>query len=252
MIEIRNVTKRYGEHAVVDRVSLTIPRGGVTSIIGANGAGKSTLLSIISRLLPADEGTVTVDGMDVATTPTERLARRLAILRQDNHMPVRLTVRELVAFGRFPHTGGRLTAEDHRLVDEALRYFELTDLADRHLDQLSGGQRQRAFVAMTLCQDTDYVLLDEPLNNLDMRHSVQMMRRLRRMAEDYGKTVVIVVHDINFASCHSDVIVAMKHGRVIAQGPTAEMMTPEILGEVYDLDIDVHELSGRRIGVYFA
>ena len=240
MIEIRNVTKRYGEHAVVDRVSLTIPRGGVTSIIGANGAGKSTLLSIISRLLPADEGTVTVDGMDVATTPTERLARRLAILRQDNHMPVRLTVRELVAFGRFPHTGGRLTAEDHRLVDEALRYFELTDLADRHLDQLSGGQ------------DTDYVLLDEPLNNLDMRHSVQMMRRLRRMAEDYGKTVVIVVHDINFASCHSDVIVAMKHGRVIAQGPTAEMMTPEILGEVYDLDIDVHELSGRRIGVYFA
>ena len=110
MIEIRNVTKRYGEHAVVDRVSLTIPRGGVTSIIGANGAGKSTLLSIISRLLPADEGTVTVDGMDVATTPTERLARRLAILRQDNHMPVRLTVRELVAFGRFPHTGGRLTA----------------------------------------------------------------------------------------------------------------------------------------------
>jgi len=252
VIEIRNVTKRYGGHAVVDRVSLTIPRGGVTSIIGANGAGKSTLLSIISRLLPADEGTVTVDGMDVATTPTERLARRLAILRQDNHMPVRLTVRELVAFGRFPHTGGRLTAEDHRLVDEALRYFELTDLADRHLDQLSGGQRQRAFVAMTLCQDTDYVLLDEPLNNLDMRHSVQMMRRLRRMAEDYGKTVVIVVHDINFASCHSDVIVAMKHGRVIAQGPTAEMMTPEILGEVYDLDIDVHELSGRRIGVYFA
>src|SRR5690606_40224722 len=128
----------------------------------------------------------------------------------------------------------------------------LTDLADRHLDQLSGGQRQRAFVAMVLCQDTDYVLLDEPLNNLDMRHSVHMMRRLRRMADDYGKTVVIVVHDINFASCHSDTIVAMKHGRVLAQGPTAEMMTPEILGEVYDLDLDVHALSGRRTGGHFA
>src|SRR5690606_5466437 len=163
----------------------------------ANGAGKSTLLSIVSRLIPADEGTVTVDGMDVATTPGERLARRLAVLRQDNHLSVRLTVRELVAFGRFPHSGGRLTARDHRL-------------ADRQLDQLSGGQRQRAHVAMVLCQDTDYVLLDEPLNNLDMRHAVHMMRRLRRMADDFGKTVVLVVHDINFASCHSDTIVAMK------------------------------------------
>ena len=252
MIEIKDVTKRYDGAVVVDRVSLTIARGGVTSVIGANGAGKSTLLSVISRLLPADSGTVTVDGMDVATTPGDRLARRLAVLRQDNHMSVRLTVRELVAFGRFPHSGGRLTAADHELVEEAIGYFELGDLADRYLDQLSGGQRQRAYVGMVLCQDTDYVLLDEPLNNLDMRHSVQMMRRLRRMADDYGKTVVMVVHDINFASCHSDTIVAMKNGSVIAQGTTAEMMTPEVLNAVYDLDIDVHDVNGSRIGVYFA
>ncbi|MFI6456167.1 ABC transporter ATP-binding protein [Streptosporangium amethystogenes] len=252
MIEIKDVTKRYGDAVVVDRVSLTIARGGVTSIIGANGAGKSTLLSVVSRLLPADGGAVTVDGMDVATTPGDRLARRLAVLRQDNHMSVRLTVRELVAFGRFPHSGGRLTAADHELVDEAIDYFELGELADRHLDQLSGGQRQRAYVAMVLCQDTDYVLLDEPLNNLDMRHAVHMMRRLRRMADDYGKTVVMVVHDINFASCHSDTIVAMKDGSVIAQGTTAEMMTPELLHSVYDLDIDVHDINGSRIGVYFA
>lgn len=252
MIEIKDVSKRYGDEVVVDRVSLTIARGGVTSIIGANGAGKSTLLSVISRLLPADGGTVTVDGMDVATTPGDRLARRLAVLRQENHMSVRLSVRELVAFGRFPHSGGRLTAADHELVDEAIDYFELGDLADRHLDQLSGGQRQRAYVAMVLCQDTDYVLLDEPLNNLDMRHAVQMMRRLRRMADDYDKTVVMVVHDINFASCHSDTIVAMRNGSVIAQGTTAEMMTPELLHAVYDLDIDVHDINGSRIGVYFA
>jgi len=252
VIEIKDVTKRYGGTTVVDRVSLTIPPGGVTSVIGANGAGKSTLLSIVSRLIPADEGTVTVDGMDVATTPGERLARRLAVLRQDNHLSVRLTVRELVAFGRFPHSGGRLTARDHRLVDEAIDYFELGDLADRQLDQLSGGQRQRAHVAMVLCQDTDYVLLDEPLNNLDMRHAVHMMRRLRRMADDFGKTVVLVVHDINFASCHSDTIVAMKDGAVIAQGSTADMMTPELLHQVYDLDIDVHDIGGSRIGVYFS
>ncbi len=252
MIEIKDVTKRYDGTTVLDSVSLTIEPGGVTSIIGPNGAGKSTLLSVISRLAPADGGTVTVDGLDVASTPGEVLARRLAVLRQDNHMPVRLTVRELVAFGRFPHSGGRLTAEDLELVEEAIAYFELGDLAERHLDQLSGGQRQRAYVAMVLCQNTDYVLLDEPLNNLDMRHSVQMMRRLRRMADDYGKTVVLVVHDINFASCHSDTIVAMKNGAVAARGRTADMMTPEVLNPVYDLDIDVHELGGDRIGVYFS
>ncbi|MFC0862880.1 ABC transporter ATP-binding protein [Sphaerimonospora cavernae] len=252
MIQINHVTKRYGDAVVVDDVCLSIPKGGVTSVIGANGAGKSTLLSVISRLLPADSGSVIVDGMDVATTPSERLARRLAVLRQENHMSVRLTVRELVAFGRFPHSGGRLTSHDLALVDEAIGYFELTDLAHRHLDQLSGGQRQRAHVAMVLCQDTDYVLLDEPLNNLDMRHSVQMMRRLRRMSDEFAKTVVLVVHDINFASCHSDTIIAMKNGKVIAQGDTATMMSPEVLREVYDLDIDVHEVGGQRIGVYFS
>ena len=159
--------------------------------------------------------------MDVATTPGPVLARRLAVLRQENSMTVRLTVRELVSFGRFPHSGGRLTAEDRRLIDEALDWFELGLLADRHLDQLSGGQRQRAYVAMVMCQGTDYVLLDEPLNNLDMRHSVQMMRMLRSMADELGRTVVLVVHDVNVASSYSDRIVAMREGHLVAAGPTA-------------------------------
>src|SRR5690606_1226500 len=184
VIEIRNVTKSYGAATVVDDVSLTVPPGGITSLVGANGAGKSTLLSIIGRLLEPDSGTVLVDGMDVRTTPGPVLAKRLSVLRQENHLPVRLTVRELVAFGRFPHSNGKLTAVDREHVDRAIEHFELTDLAHRHLDQLSGGQRQRAYVAMVLCQDTDYVLLDEPLNNLDMRHSVQMMRLLRSMADE--------------------------------------------------------------------
>ncbi|MFC4002092.1 ABC transporter ATP-binding protein [Prauserella oleivorans] len=251
MIEISNVTKRYGDTTVVDDVSLRIEAGGITSIIGANGAGKSTLLSIMSRLLPADSGTVTVDGLDVARTPSAQLARRLAVLRQENHMTVRLTVRDLVSFGRFPHSGGRLTAEDREAVEDAISYFELGDLAERQLDQLSGGQRQRAFVAMVLCQETDYVLLDEPLNNLDMRHSVHMMNRLRRMADDFGKTVVMVVHDINFASCHSDQIVAMRDGSVVAHGDVEAMMRPDVLRKVYDLEIPVHELDGKRIGVFY-
>ena len=252
MIEVLGVTKRYGETTVLDDVSLTIPRGGITSLIGPNGAGKSTLLSIMSRLLPADEGSVLVDGMDVATTPSATLARRLSILRQDTSLPVRLTVRELVAFGRFPHSRGRLTAEDEHHVDGAIDFLELGPLADRFLDQLSGGQRQRAHVAMVLCQDTDYLLLDEPLNNLDMRHSVQMMRLLRRMCEELGKTIVLVVHDINFASCHSDRIVAMRDGVVVAEGDPATMIAPAELRKVFDLDIEVHDIGGRRIGVYFS
>jgi len=249
VIEIESVTKSYGPVRVLDDVSLRIPAGGITSIIGANGAGKSTLLSVASRLLPADSGRVTVAGLDVATTPGPVLSRTLAVLRQENAMAVRLTVRELVAFGRFPHSGGRLTAADRTRVDEALAWFDLRELADRHLDQLSGGQRQRAYVAMVMCQDTDYVLLDEPLNNLDMRHAVQLMQLLRRMATELGRTVVLVVHDVNIASCYSDRIVAMRSGRVVASGPTEELMDPGLLGDVFGVDVPVHVLGSRRIAV---
>lgn len=251
MIEIQSVTKRHGETIVVDDVSLTLPAGGLTAIIGPNGAGKSSLLSVISRLQPASAGRVLVDGLDVARTPGKVLARRLSILRQDNHMTARLTVRELVTFGRYPHSGGRPTLEDKAHVERAIAYLGLEPLAERFLDELSGGQRQRAFVAMVLCQDTDYVLLDEPLNNLDMRHAVAMMRQLRRAARELGKTVVVVLHDLNFASCHADHIVAMREGRVAMQGSPAEIMTPEAIGAIFELEATVHEVNGHRIAVYY-
>ena len=251
MIITNRVTKSYGDSCVVDGVSLELPKGGVTSIIGPNGAGKSTLLSMISRLMAMDTGTVTVDGLDVTTTPSDVLARRLSILRQENHMTARLTVRDLVSFGRYPHTKGRLTLEDKGHIEQAIEYLNLVDLADRFLDELSGGQRQRAFVAMVLCQDTDYLLLDEPLNNLDMKHAMGMMKLLRRAANDLGKTVVLVLHDINFASWYSDFIVAMKHGKVAGQGPAAEMIDPAVLSEIYEMDIKVHEIGGQRISLYY-
>ena len=252
MIEVMDVTKRYGDVAVVDGVSLRNPAGGITSIIGSNGAGKSTLLGMISRLLPMNEGRILVEDLDVAATPSNELAQKLSILRQDNHLAVRLTVADLVAFGRYPYSRGRLTTEDQAIIGQAMDYLELHAVAGRFLDELSGGQRQRAFVAMVLAQDTDYILLDEPLNNLDMKHSVAMMRLMRRTAEELGKTVVLVIHDINFASVYSDHIVAMKDGRVVHQGGPEQIIEPAVLREVYDMDIPVQTIDGHRIGLYFA
>ncbi len=251
MIEIRNACKRYGDALVVDDVTLRIPPRGITSIIGPNGAGKSTLLSMIARLVGLDGGRITVDGLDVATTAGPALARRLAVLRQDNHMTARLTVRDLVAFGRYPHSRGRPVPGDADHVDRALAYLNLTELSGRFLDELSGGQRQRAFVAMVLCQDTDYVLLDEPLNNLDMRHAAAMMRLWRDACRDFGKTVVIVLHDINFASWHSDHIVAMRDGSIHSQGTPEEIIREPVLQAIYDMAIRVQEIGGRRVGLFY-
>ncbi|MEW9612846.1 ABC transporter ATP-binding protein [Shinella sp. S4-D37] len=251
MIRVENAIKRYGETIVVDGVSLEFAGGGVTAIIGPNGAGKSTLLSMVSRLIALDAGTVSIDGLDVTKTASDVLARRLSILRQDNQMASRLTVGDLVAFGRYPYSRGRLTVEDARHIEDALGYVDLSDLRDRFLDQLSGGQRQRAFVAMVLCQDTDYVLFDEPLNNLDIRHAVSMMRMIRRAADELGKTVVVVLHDINFASCHADHIIAMREGRILRQGPPEEIIDPVVLEALYGTTFEVKVSAGKRLANYY-
>ncbi|WP_114905527.1 ABC transporter ATP-binding protein [Ornithinimicrobium murale] len=251
MITVRNVSHRYDKQVVLNEVGLTLPVGELTSIVGANGAGKSTLLSVVSRLIKPESGTVFIDDLDVQTAGDDAISRRLAVLRQDNRISARLTVVDLVRFGRFPYSKGRLTPEDHRLVDEALDYLDLQPFRDRFLDQLSGGQRQRAYIAMILAQDTDYILLDEPLNNLDMKHSSSMMTLLRRAADELGKTIVLVLHDINFASCYSDHIVAMRDGEVIVQGTPTQIMRRDVLREVFDMDIHVQDLNGVRLGIFW-
>ena len=252
MIELSGVTKRYGPNTVVDGVSLTIPGGGVTALVGPNGAGKSTLLSMIGRLLPLDAGEIRVDGLDVSRTDGNLLAKKLSILRQENRVSVRLTVKELVEFGRFPYARGRLTAEDRRHVEQAIEFLELGEFAERAVDRLSGGQRQRAFIAMVLCQDTDYVLLDEPLNNLDMRHASQTMGVIRRLATELDKTILIVLHDVNFASYHADRVVALKNGAIVADGAPGEIITGPALAAIFDLEVPVHAYAGRPVAAYFA
>ncbi|HZG80700.1 MAG TPA: ABC transporter ATP-binding protein [Brevibacillus sp.] len=252
MIEVRNVSKRYSNKYVVEDVSLKIAKGKITSFIGPNGAGKSTLLSMISRLLTKDQGEILLEGQEISKTKSQELAKKISILKQSNHISIRLTIRELVSFGRFPYSQGNLTKEDWMHVDEAIRYMELEDIQHKFLDQLSGGQKQRAYIAMVIAQNTEYILLDEPLNNLDMKHSVQIMKVLRRLVDELGKTVVIVIHDINFASCYSDYIVALKDGKVIEEGSTDKIINSQILKDVYDMDIQIEDIDENRICVYYA
>ncbi len=253
MITVRGVCASHpGGGRVLHDVDRDVAPGAVTALIGPNGAGKSTLLAVMARLLEPDAGAVLLDGRDVRSLPGDVVARRTAVLRQDTQLAVRLTVRELVALGRFPHSRGRPTDADRRLVARAVRDVELEDLADRRLDRLSGGQRQRAHLAMTLVQvdggdGGEHLLLDEPLAALDVRHAGAVMRLLRRRAAERAASVVVVVHDIGFAAAHADRVVAMRDGRVVADGPTADVVTSAVLSDLYGTDVAVHEVGGRRL-----
>lgn len=236
MIETRGVSKRYGDTLVVDDVSLSIPKGGFTSIIGPNGAGKSTLLSMISRLTPMNAGSVVVDGMDVTRTPGNVLARRLSILRQDNQTSLRLSVRDLVAFGRFPHSGGRLTAEDLRHVDEAMEYLQLHEYRDRLIDELSGGQRQRVGIARALMQKPEILLLDEPTSALDPKISRDVMRLIKELAREFRVPVLCNIHDVQLALETCNRIIGLQDGYKKFDGP-AEGMRKQDLDEIYAMEV---------------
>ncbi|MGF1684146.1 ATP-binding cassette domain-containing protein [Photobacterium makurazakiensis] len=251
MIKLTGLSKKYNDTLVVSEASALFPLGEVTSIIGPNGAGKSTLLSMASRLTESDAGEVLIADKPLSQWDTQELSKRLAVLRQSNNINMRFTIRELVAFGRFPHSKGRLTDEDNRVIDQALAHLDITHIQDKFLDQLSGGQRQMAFIAMVVAQDTDYIFLDEPLNNLDIKHSVEIMQTIRRLAHEMNKAVVIVIHDINFASCYSDNIVAMRKGEVIKSGKVDDVIQKAIMEDIYSIEFNIQEVNGSRICMYY-
>lgn len=248
---VEKLTKKYDGKPVVDSVSFEIPKGKVISLIGPNGAGKSTVMGIISRLIAQDAGLVNFDGKDISKWKSKELAKRLAILTQTNNIQMKLTVRELVAFGRFPYSGGRLTEEDEALIDKAIEYMELGEFEDRFIDELSGGQRQRAYIAMVIAQDTEYVLLDEPTNNLDIYHATNMMKIVRRLCDELGKTVVLVLHEINYAAFYSDYICAFVEGKIAKFGTVKEVMTKENLSEIYRVDFEIQEIEGKPLSIYY-
>lgn len=250
MILIDNAIKMYSEEVKIGPLNIEIPKAGLTSLIGPNGAGKSTALLMIGRLLDMDQGQIKVANIDVSESKSEDLAKILTILRQENHFVTRLTVRQLAGFGRFPYSRGRLTKEDEAIISKYIDFLDLTHLENRYLDELSGGQRQRAYVAMVLCQETEYVLLDEPLNNLDVARSVQMMEHLRYAANEFGRTILTVMHDINFAAKYSDRICAMKYGQIAAFGTVKEVMDSKLLTDIFETKIEIIDGPYGPIAIY--
>ena len=250
-MQIKDVTKKYNGKPVVDAVNLEIPKGKVISFIGPNGAGKSTVMGIISRLIAKDSGLVSFDGTELEKWKSKELSKRLAILTQSNNIQMKLTVRELVAFGRFPYSGNRTTKEDEEIIEQAIAYMELEAFRDRFIDELSGGQRQRALIAMVIAQDTDYILLDEPTNNLDIYHANNMMKIVRRLCDELEKTIILVLHEINYAAFYSDYICAFVDGKVAKFGTVKEVMTKETLSEIYKVDFEILEIEGKPLSIYY-
>lgn len=250
-MNVQELKKQYDGKTVVDGVSFAIPKGKVTSLIGPNGAGKSTVMGMISRLIAQDSGVVDFEGRDIGKWKSRELSRRLAILTQSNSIQMKLTVRELVAFGRFPYSGNRVTLEDQKIIDRAISYMELEGFQDRFIDELSGGQRQRAMIAMVIAQDTEYVLLDEPTNNLDIYHATNMMKIVRRLCDELGKTVILVLHEINYAAFYSDYICAFKDGKIARFGTVEEVMTKENLSQIYQVDFEILTIAGKPLSIYY-
>lgn len=251
MITVKGITKKYGKKDILKGVDFEFPNGKMVAFIGSNGAGKSTLLSIITRTIQKNSGDILVDNKNLDDWKNYDIAKKLSILSQSNHSNVRVTVKELVSFGRFPHSKGNLKGEDHKKIEEAINYVGIGDFSEKYIDELSGGQRQMAYIAMVIAQDTEYIFLDEPLNNLDMKHSVQIMNILKKLVAEEKKTIMIVIHDINFVSCYADYIVAMKDGKIIKGGKTEDMMNSQVLKEIYNMNIEVKEIMNQRICLYY-
>lgn len=243
LLRADRLTLAYDDRTVVSELDLVIPRGRVTTIVGANGCGKSTLLRALARLLRPRAGSVLLDGREIAQLHTREVAKRLGLLPQQPIAPEGLTVEDLVARGRHPHQGlfRQWSAADEAAVKAALAATQMVELRDRPLDELSGGQRQRAWIAMTLAQDTEVLLLDEPTTFLDLAHQIEVLDLLADLVERHGRTVVMVLHDLNQACRYADQLVAMRAGRVHAAGAPADVVDAALVEEVFGIPAHVIE-----------
>ncbi|MFH0518621.1 ABC transporter ATP-binding protein [Streptomyces sp. M41] len=237
-LQARGISAGYGDARVIEELSLSVETGRITTLVGPNACGKSTLLKAVARLLPLASGSVLLDGADIHAMRTRDVARSLGILPQSPVAPESISVGDLVWRGRHPHRrfGQRRTAADEQVIAEALTATGTAELIDRPVDELSGGQRQRVWIALALAQDTPTLLLDEPTTYLDIAHQIEVMDLLADLNESTGKTIVLVSHDLNQAALYAHTIVAMRDGRIVRQGPPAEVLDERTVAEVFGLD----------------
>ncbi|WP_409304801.1 ABC transporter ATP-binding protein [Peribacillus sp. SCS-155] len=240
-LSAEQLTIGYEERIIVQDLNLQFKPGNITAIIGPNGCGKSTILKTMARLHPASSGTVYLDGKMIHQTPTKEIAKKLAILPQTPEAPSGLTVHELVSYGRTPHQSGfsRLQEHDREVIDWALEVTGLTELQHQAVDTLSGGQRQRAWIAMAISQETGLLLLDEPTTYLDLAHQLEVLQLLEKLNREEGRTIIMVIHDLNQASRFAHELVAVKRGRIVHQGAASEVMKESILKEVFNIETTI-------------
>ncbi|AFJ46488.1 ATP-binding cassette domain-containing protein [Shimwellia blattae] len=231
------LTLGYGKHIVADGLSVAIPQGKFTAIIGPNGCGKSTLLRTLSRLMKPLAGEVLLDGEAIAGLPTKSVARKIGLLAQNARTPEDISVRELVMRGRYPHQPlfSRWRQEDEEHVQHAMQATGITELADRPVDNLSGGQRQRVWIAMVLAQQTDILLLDEPTTWLDISHQIELMELLSQLNQQKGYTLAAVLHDLNQACRYASHLIALRDGKIVAEGDPREIITAGLIEEIYGM-----------------
>lgn len=251
MLEVKNIIKKYGENIILNNISFMLPENQITAVIGSNGSGKSTLISIMTRILEKNSGEILLDGKELKHWDTNELSKSISILKQSNTLNVKLTVNELVGFGRFPYSKGKLTDFDKKKISKALEYAKITHLKNRYLDELSGGQCQMAYIAMIIAQDTKYIFLDEPLNNLDMKHSVNLMKILKDLVENSKKTIVVVIHDINFVSVYADFIIGLKDKKILFKGSKNEGINDKVLYEIFDMNMRVKDIENKKVCIYY-
>lgn len=238
MINVENITIGYSTKPIIDGLTASIPKGQITTIIGPNGCGKSTLLKSIARILTPQGGSISLDGKQIHNASTKDIAKQLAILPQSAEAPTGLTVRQLVSYGRFPHQNawGKLTKEDYDIIDEAIEQTGLTTYTNQSIEVLSGGQRQRAWIALALAQQTDVLILDEPTTYLDLTYQLDVLELLQDFNQKEGKTIVMVLHDLNHASRFSNYLIAMTDGAVVTTGKPEEVMTSVHLRKIFKIE----------------
>lgn len=248
VFDIKGLTFSYGTNEVIKGLDLSIKQGKVTTLIGANGCGKSTLFNLITKNLRPNSGEIRLEGKDISQVKLKDFARQVTIVHQYNTAPADISVEKLVAFGRTPYHGfgsPSNSEEDEEKIKRALEITNTEKLKDKAVAQLSGGQKQRVWIAMALAQDTKILFLDEPTTYLDIRYQLQILKLVRKLNEEYGMTVIMVLHDINQSLYYSDEIVAMKDGRITAQGKPEEIITSELIKNVYDVELGISAVNGR-------